>query len=148
MPGAYANLLYHLVFSTKERRPLIDQQVKEPLYAYMGGIVRGEHGELLDINGVADHVHLLVRLRPTMSVADTMRIFKTNSSKWANETIGRGRFTWQEGYAAFTVSQSQVPRLLAYIRNQEKHHRKLDFQTELMELLKRHGIAFEQRYLE
>jgi len=149
VPGAYTNLLYHLVFSTKERRPLIDMRMKKPLYDYMGGIVRGEKGELLEINGVADHVHMLVRLRPTLAIADALRIYKTNSSKWANEEFRRGsRFEWQEGYAAFTVSQSQVPRLLAYIQNQEEHHRKRSFRSELAQLLKRHGIAFEERHLD
>ncbi|HUE16443.1 MAG TPA: IS200/IS605 family transposase, partial [Planctomycetaceae bacterium] len=148
MPGAYTNLLYHLVFSTKERRPLIDRVIKPQLCAYMGGIVRGENGELLEINGVANHLHLLVRLRPTLAIADALRIYKTNSSKWANEEFRRrSRFEWQEGYAAFTVSQSQAPRLVAYIQNQEEHHRKRNFRSELAQLLKRHGIAFEERHL-
>jgi REP element-mobilizing transposase RayT len=149
MSGAYTNLLYHLVFSTKNRRPLIGARMKKPLHDYMGGIVRGEKGELLEINGVADHVHMLVRLRPTVAVADAIRVYKATSTKWANKEFGDGpRFEWQEGYAAFTVSQSQVPRLLAYIQKQEEHHRKRNFRSELVQLLKRHGIAFEDRYLD
>jgi putative transposase len=150
MPGSYTNLLYHLVFSTKGRRPLIDARLKEPLYDYMGGIVRGmKHCNLLEIGGIADHVHMLVRLPPTLAVADALRVYKANSSKWANERARRkGWFEWQEGYAAFTVSQSQVARLTAYIQNQEQHHRKLDFRRELITLLKRHGIQFEERYLD
>jgi putative transposase len=148
MPGAHCNLLYHLVFSTKERRPLISAAMKSRLHDYIGGIVRGEKGELLEINSVADHSHLLVRLPPTRAVADMLRLIKGSSSKWANETFRRGpTFAWQEGYAAFTVSQSQVPRLLVYLRGQEEHHRKRDFRRELVALLRRNGIAFEESYL-
>jgi REP element-mobilizing transposase RayT len=148
MPGAYCNLLYHLVFSTKERRPLISSAMKPRLQDYIGGIVRGEQGDLLEINAVADHAHLLARLHPARAVADMLRLIKGNSSKWANETFRRGpTFAWQEGYAAFTVSQSQVPRILAYIRGQEEHHQKHDFRRELVSLLRRNGVAFEERYL-
>jgi putative transposase len=148
MPGAYCNLLYHLVFSTKERRPLISSAMKPRLLDYLGGIVRGEGGELLEINTVADHAHLLVRLHPSRAVADMLRHIKANSSKWANERFRRGpTFAWQEGYAAFTVSQSQIPRLLAYIQEQEEHHQKRDFRRELISLLRRNGIAFDERYL-
>jgi REP element-mobilizing transposase RayT len=148
MPGAYCNLVYHVLFSTKGRRPLISATMKPRLLDYIGGIVRGEQGELLEINAVADHVHLLARLHPARSVAQMLRLIKSNSSKWVNETFRRGpSFAWQEGYAAFTVSQSQVPRILAYIRGQEEHHRKHDFRRELVALLRRNGIAFEERYL-
>jgi putative transposase len=148
MAGAYCNLLYHLLFSTKERRPLISSAMKPRLHDYIGGIVRGEDGDLLEINSVADHLHLLVRLHPTRAVADVVRLIKSNSSKWANDKFRSGpKFAWQEGYAAFTVSQSQVPHLLDYIRGQEEHHRKRDFRHELVSLLRRNGIAFEERYL-
>jgi putative transposase len=148
MPGAYCNLLYHLVFSTKERRPLISSAMKPRLQDYIGGIVRGEQGDLLEINAVADHAHLLARLHTARAVADMLRLIKGNSSKWANETFRRGpTFAWQEGYAAFTVSQSQVPRIQAYIRGQEEHHQKHDFRRELVSLLRRNGVAFEERYL-
>src|SRR5580704_8680296 len=148
MPGAYCKLLYHIVFSTKDRRPLISAAMKPRLHDYIGGIVRGEKGELVEINSVADHSHLLVRLPPTRAVADVLRLIKGSSSKWANETFRRGpTFAWQEGYAAFTVSQSQVPRIQAYIRGQEEHHQKHDFRRELVSLLRRNGVAFEERYL-
>jgi len=138
MPGSYGNLLYHLVFSNKERRPLITAGAKPRLREYVRAIVRDEEGELLEVDGVEDHLHMLVRLRPARAVADAMRIIKSNSSKWMNETFRTAqRFAWQEGYAAFSVSQSQVPRLLAYIRGQEKHHRKVDFHAELIALLRK-----------
>ena len=98
---------------------------------------------------MADHVHLLVRLHPTIAVADAVRVYKANSSKWANERAGRhGWFEWQEGYAAFTVSQSQVAVLTVYILNQEPHHRRRGFRSELMTLLKKHEIKFEEQYLD
>ena len=130
---------------------MIDPQLKEPLYDYMGGIVRGmQKCDLLEIGGVADHVHMLVRLHPTIAVADAVRVIKTNSSKWANEQPKRqdGWFEWPEGYAAFTVSQSQVAVLRAYILRQESHHRRRGFRSELMTLLKKHEIQFEERYLD
>jgi len=148
MAGSYCNLLYHLVFSTKERRPLISAAMKPRLQDYIGGILRGEDGELLEMNAVADHAHLLVRVHPTRSISEMLRLIKANSSRWVNETFRQGPpFSWQEGYAAFTVSQSQVPRLLAYIRRQEEHHWKRDFRRELVSLLRRNGIAFEERFL-
>jgi putative transposase len=148
MPGAYCNLLYHILFSTKERRPLISAPIKLRLEDYIGGIVRVEQGEMLEINSVTDHVQMLVRLHPTRSVADILRLIKANSSKWVNENFRRGpTFAWQEGYAAFTVSQSQAPRILTYIRGQEEHHRKHDFRRELATLLRRNGISFDERYL-
>jgi putative transposase len=148
MAGAYCNLLYHFLFSTKGRRPLISSAMKPRLHDYIGGIVRGEDGDLLEINSVTDHVHLLVRLHPTRAVADMLRLIKSNSSRWVNETYRRGpTFAWQEGYAAFTVSQSQVARIAAYIRGQEEHHRGHDFRRELVALLRRNGIAFDERYL-
>ena len=148
MPGAYCNLLYHFVFSTKERRPLIASATKPRLREYIRGILKKDEGELLELDGVTDHVHLLVRLHPGCAVADVLRMIKANSSKWMNETARRRpRFAWQEGYAAFTVSQSQVPRLLTYLRGQEKHPRRVDFRNELVALLRRNRIAFDERYL-
>jgi putative transposase len=148
MSGTYTNLLYHLVYSTKDRLPLITPQLKDDLYSYMGGIVRGEGGVLLEINGMPDHVHLLVKLKPTLAISDFLRVLKSNSSKWANEQKGRLRkLGWQEGYAAFTVSESQVPRVTKYIRGQEQHHRRQDFKGELLTLLKRHRIEYDERYI-
>lgn len=148
MPGTYTNLLYHIVFSTKNRRSLVTKHLKDDLYAYMGGIVRGEGGTLLEIGGMADHVHLLVKLKPTLALSDFLRVLKSNSSKWANERPGRiKKLGWQEGYAAFTVSESQVEKVAEYIRNQEQHHRGRDFKKELISLLQKHGIEYDEKYL-
>lgn len=112
MSGTYTNLLYHIVFSTKNRFPFITSGLKDDLYAYIGGIIRGEDGILLEIGGMPDHVHLLVKFKPISSVSDMLRKIKANSSKWVNETHASARkFGWQDGFAAFTVSESQAPRV-------------------------------------
>ena len=148
MSRTYTNLLYHLVFSTKQRIPLILPSFQADLHAYMGGIVRDLGGIAIEIGGAADHVHLLVRLKPVIALADAMRELKAGSSKWVNEEKMKLRkFGWQDGYAAFTVSESQAPRVRAYIRRQEQHHCRIDFQQEIRELLQRHKIDYDERYL-
>ena len=148
MSHTHTSLNYQLVFGTKARAQSIESGFRLELCSYLGGILKAEGCLPLEIGAVADHVHLLVRFPPTVSLADLLRTLKANSSKWLNDTrFPRRTFAWQEGYAAFTVSQSQVPRLLAYIRGQEEHHRKRDFRRELVALLRRNGVAFEERYL-
>ena len=148
MPGTYTNLLYHLVFSTKNRIALVTAGIREDLYKYIGGIVRGEKGKLLEIGGMPDHVHLLVKLRPTITVSEMLNRIKAKSSKWINEEKAKLRkFGWQEGYAAFSVSESQVGRVRAYIRDQELHHKRQSFQDEFRALLDKHSIEYEERYL-
>lgn len=148
MAGTFTNLLYHFVYSTKNRTGLILPEIQGDLHAYLGGIIRGEGGTALEIGGVADHVHLLVKLPATIAVSDVLRVIKANSSKWMNENSGRIRkFAWQDGYAAFTVSESQSPSVKRYIRNQEAHHRKVDFKQELLALLVKNRIEYDERYL-
>jgi REP element-mobilizing transposase RayT len=147
MPGTYTKLMYHLVFSTKKRLPLITGEIRGELFRYLHGIVRGEGGSVLAVNGMNDHVHLLVRWKPTVALADLLRKLKANSSKWANEKLRYRKFGWQDGYSAFTVSQSQVQRVKNYIRNQEQHHRRSDFKRELIDLLERHEVEYDKRYL-
>ena len=148
MPSTYTNLLYHLVFSTKNRIPLITHGLQEELYKYIGGIIRNEGGVLLEIGGTNDHVHLLTKFKPAISVSEILNRIKANSSKWANRhKMPMRNFRWQEGYAAFSVSESRVPTVAEYIRNQEEHHRKQTFQEEFVALLKRHGIDHDPRYL-
>jgi REP element-mobilizing transposase RayT len=148
MPGTYTNLLYHLVFSTKNRIPLISKNLQADLYAYIGGIVRGEGGKLLEIGGMPDHVHLLVKLKPSVSLSIMLNRIKAKSSKWINqEKLKLRKFGWQEGYAAFSVSESQVTKVRPYIQNQITHHRRQSFQEEFRALLVKHGIEFEERYL-
>lgn len=148
MAGSLTNLLYHLVFSTKLRQPLIEAPWRAELYAYLGGILQNEGGVLIAAGGTPDHIHLLVRLGPTMPVSDAMRVIKANSSRWARQRRrAPGRFQWQAGYGAFTVSESKVPQVRSYIEEQEQHHRKLTFQEEFVKLLRQHGVRYDERYL-
>lgn len=148
MPGTYSQILLHIVFSTKYRVPLITPEIAPRLYAYMGGIVRAEKGVLFDIGGIADHVHMYLRWRTDETVANLMRAVKARSSAWVHETFpALHAFAWQEGYAAFSVSKSQEPAVKNYIANQEAHHRTQDFKAELLQLLQRHGIPYDERYI-
>jgi putative transposase len=144
----YTKLLYHTVFSTKERAPLIDAELAPDLYAYFGGIVRELNGEAIIVGGVADHVHALLRLPPTLAISDAMRVVKTNSSLWVHQTRpALWEFAWQTGYAAFTVSRSGSDSVQHYIATQEEHHRRRSYQDELRELLRRHDIDYDEAYL-
>jgi REP element-mobilizing transposase RayT len=148
MATTFANLLFHIVFSTKDRRPAITADIRESLYEYMGGILRGEGGILLEIGGVSDHVHLLIKLKTDVALAEAIKKVKGKSSKWLNEKPGAiDRFEWQAGYGAFSVSASLVEKVRTYIRNQDEHHRRLSFKDELISLLERHGIEYDERYL-
>jgi putative transposase len=126
---SYTNHLYHIVFGTKERFLFISSEIRPLFHQYLGGIVRGLGGIALEIGGVADHVHLLVKLKPTILFSDFLRDLKSNSSKWAKQN-GMPKFGWQRRYGSFTVSESQVDIVRRYIRNQEQHHKKFDFKTE------------------
>lgn len=148
MATTFANLLYHIVFSTKGRIPLIHEGIREPLYEYMGGIIRGEGGVLLEIGGVPDHVHLLAKFRTDIAVATMVKKIKGKSSKWRNGGRSQSeRFQWQEGYGAFSVSESLVKKVRNYIRTQAEHHGRVSFKEELIVLLKRHRIPYDERYL-
>ena len=116
------------------------------LYAYLGGLVKESKGVPIKINGTSDHVHMLISLPPTVSVSDAMRFIKTNSSKWASKRFGVP-FAWQTGYGAFSVGKSQVSEVAKYIENQKKHHRRSDFRSEFLLLLKRSEIDFDERYI-
>ncbi len=147
MAHTYTNLLTHALFSTKDRQPIIRSEMRADLYSYMGGIITNLGGKPVLINGPKDHVHLLFVLPPTLSLADFMEKLKANSSKWANEGSQRRLFSWQTGYTAFSVSQSKLNEVKAYILRQEEHHRKLTYQEEVMALLKKHGVEFDSRYV-
>jgi REP element-mobilizing transposase RayT len=148
MASTFTSLTYHVVFSTKYRKNRITPALQEELYKYIGGVVREQKGVLLEIGGVADHVHLLTGFNPTVAVSDVVRLIKTNSSKWVNEKSDTTRkFQWQTGYATFTVSCSQVDIVRRYIQNQAEHHKTLSFRDEFLALLKRHGIEVDMRYV-
>ena len=145
MSHTYATNIVHCVFSTKERAPLIPQDRQEELWSYLLGIARNMEVKILAIGGVHDHLHLLIALPPKMNLAKVMCELKANSSKWLNES--GVRFSWQEGYGAFSVSPSRVADVQRYIRNQAEHHKKRNFEEEFLELLKKSGISFEEEYV-
>jgi putative transposase len=148
MPHSYTQLLYHVVFATRNRHPWLDEPIRVRLYAYLGGAIRDEGGTALAIGGVADHVHMLARLRQDKAISAVIGAIKANSSGWIHrEFAALAPFEWQEGYAAFTVSKSQVERVRIYIAGQEEHHRRLSFQEELVALLEAHGVEYDPRYL-
>jgi REP element-mobilizing transposase RayT len=147
MAHTYTNLLTHVIFSTKDRKPLITPALHDGLLAYLGGIVRELDGALRAANARPDHIHLLCSLPPTLAIADALRVAKTNSARWVHRTRNAAAFDWQTGYGAFSVSQSLAPAVARYIREQEKHHLRMTFQEELIALLKKHGIAYDERYL-
>jgi putative transposase len=148
MPQSLASLNFHLVFSTKNRQPLIDAEIQSRLYEYIGGILRAEKSVLLAAGGTPDHIHLLVSLSRELSIAETLRIVKANSSKWLHGTFpDRQKFAWQAGYGAFSVSFSNIPDVKKYIAGQAEHHRVRTFQEEFREFLRRHEIEWDERYV-
>ena len=147
MSGTFSNLSVHVVFSTKDRLPLMTMPIRDKLFPYMGGIVRGLGGTIITVGGMPDHVHLVARLPTTVSVADVARIVKANSSKRMNEKFTTIKFGWQRGYGAFSVSHSALPAVVNYVRDQERHHRHRSFREELMVLLAKNGIDYDERHL-
>jgi len=143
---SHTNLLYHIVFATKERAPLITNELRPRLHEYLGGIIKGLEGVPIEINGTADHVHILARLRPTIAVSEFMSKLKASSSGWAKRQT-RGRFAWQARFAAFTVSESQVDHVRRYIGTQEEHHRRHSFTDEFRSMLKANRLEFDERNL-
>jgi REP element-mobilizing transposase RayT len=142
MAHTYSSNFIHCVFSTKNRGSLIPAARTAELYAYLGGIARGEGFTLIAAGGTANHIHLLFVLPAPYSLAHAVQKLKGSSSRW----MGDG-FSWQEGYGAFSVSPSQVPAVKRYIQNQEEHHRKRDFEQEFVALLRNCGIAYDEHYV-
>ncbi len=149
MPQSYTNLIYHLVYSTKDRRPLITENRQSRLYDYIGGMIRKRGGISLAIGGMSDHVHILAKLRPDKALSDVLRDIKANSTGWMHEVFPEMRdFSWQKGYGAFTVSYSQVESVKEYILNQEEHHKKHEsFRDEFIKMLRANDIDFDEKYL-
>ena len=146
--STYTSLTYHVIFSTKYRIPRIDAALKSDLYPYIGGVIRGEKGQLLEIGGTTDHVHILAGFHPTVAVSFMLQHIKGSSSKCVNgQKKPRNRFEWQAGYGAFTVSQSQVPTVRQYIQQQEEHHKKQSYEDEFLAFLKRHNIDYNPKYV-
>jgi putative transposase len=148
VPQSFAALYCHIIFSTRNREPLIPRELQPHLFAYMGGALRDEGSLLLDAGGTPDHVHLLVSLTRESTVAEVVRLIKANSSGWVHKTFPTLQgFAWQAGYGAFSVSASALPAVKRYLATQEEHHRKRTFQEEFVAFLKRHGVEYDERYL-
>jgi putative transposase len=148
MANTYTQIYIHLVFSVKGRQNLILPKWKEELYKYVCGIVNYKNQKVYAIGGVADHIHILLSIKPEISLSELVRDIKANSSKWINERkLVLGKFQWQEGFGAFSSAQSQLDNVIQYINNQEQHHQKRAFKDEYLELLKKFEITFDENYL-
>lgn len=148
MGHTFTDILIHAVFSTKHREPTISEATAKRLYPYIGGILRAENCSLLAVGGMPDHVHLLMNVHPSKAVAEVLRVVKSRSSGWIHQTFAEhADFAWQAGYGAFSVSQSNREWVMSYIDTQAEHHRTRTFQEEFLELLRRHAIEFDVRYV-
>ena len=148
MSHTYTKLLTHIVFCTKNRFPFIGAELQPRLFPYMGGIIRELEGKPILINGIADHVHMLVALPPRLAVSDVLRTVKANSSRWVHEQFPSLRkFAWQTGFGAFSVSYGHLERVRNYIANQEEHHRRKPYQEEFLNFLKQYEIEYDERYI-
>ena len=148
MGSSLTNLLYHIVFSTKMRAELITPNLARDLYPYIGGIIRDEKGILLNIGGTANHLHLLAKFHPTTSISNMLQQIKGSSSKWINaDRRAPAQFAWQTGYAAFSVSESSAESVANYIGHQAEHHQHRTYQEELVALLQKHQIPYDERYI-
>ncbi len=148
MPNTYSAIFHHLVFSTKHREPRIRPDIETRVWEYLGGIVSANDGLPLRVGGIENHVHLLVGMTPSAAPARLVQQIKCGSSKWLHENFpDMADFAWQDGYGVFSVSRSAIPEVSRYIDNQREHHRHKTFEDEYRAFLKRHGVAFDERYL-
>jgi REP element-mobilizing transposase RayT len=148
MPQSLAQLLVHLVFSTKNREPLLEDSIRNELHAYLGGVITNLEGTLLKAGSVADHVHLLIAHPRTCAPANLVQEIKTGSSKWLKTRSTRyATFHWQSGYGIFSISPSHRESIEAYLNEQAEHHRKVSFQEEYRRLLKKYGVEYDERYV-
>ena len=145
---SFSNIHFHVVYATKDRQRFLDEATIKRLADYSGGIIKKRGGTLLAANGPEDHLHLLLTLPSTRNPSEVIRDLKANSSRWIHDTFpGKAEFAWQDGYSVFSVSHSVVPKVISYIQAQQEHHKRVTFQEELIGLLDRHGIEYDERYL-
>jgi putative transposase len=148
MPGKYLHVAIHLIWSTAHREACIEHEWQDPLYGYLGGVLKNKSSKLICAGGTADHLHLLVSFPSTSTIAQIVNALKANSSRCVHETIANQKdFAWQSGYGAFSVSKSAEQNVIDYIQSQETHHGKQDFKTEFLEFLQKHGVKYDERYL-
>jgi len=144
MGHTFSRILLHVIYSTKERKPLLAQDMRAKLLAYTTGIAHNEGVHVLAANAVLDHVHLLLDVKPSHAPSTLIRTIKSNSSRWIHDTYGkRADFAWQSGFGIFSVSESAVNDVIAYIKKQEQHHRKIPFAEELRLFLEKHGVEYD-----
>lgn len=148
MANTYSQIFYHVVFAVRNREALITSAIKEDLYKYITGVITNQKQKLFIINGMPDHVHILLNCKPNVNLSDLVKEVKEHSSKFINEkALLKGKFYWQEGFGAFTVSKREIGRVIDYIKNQEEHHRKKTFREEYVEFLKENEIEYKEEYL-
>ena len=148
MANTYTQIHIQFVFAVKYRNGLIHSSFKDELYQYITGIIKANNHKLLAINGMSDHIHILIGMRPTQSISELMQIIKANSSKWINEKkFLKVKFEWQEGYGAFSYSKSHVQNVINYIQNQEERHKTKSFQEEYLEFLEAFEVDYDEHYI-
>lgn len=148
MANTYSKLYVHVVFAVKGRESLVGKNWKEKLYKYICGIVNNNQQKVYAINGVQDHIHILLSVKPNILLSDLIRDIKANSTRWINENkFVKGKFHWQEGFGAFSVSQSQIDKVIKYIDEQENHHEKNSFRNEYLDFLKTYEIEFDDKFI-
>ncbi len=148
MPGTFSQIYIQVVFAVNGRRNLINIEWKDELHKYIAGIVKGKNQKSIIINGMPDHIHAFIGLRPSMAISDLVREIKNNSTNFINEKrFLKGKFSWQEGYGAFSYSHSHINNVYNYILNQEKHHKKKTFREEYLEFMKKFEIDYNDKYL-
>lgn len=148
MANTYTQLYFHIVFAVKGRQNHISKKWKDELYKYITGIVTNRNHKMMIINGMPDHIHILVSTKPNSNLSDLVRDIKANASKWINEKkFINGKFEWQTGFGAFTIGQSQIPKILNYIKAQEEHHKKKSFREEYIDFLNAYEVDYKNEYL-
>ena len=148
MAGTFSQLYIHIVFAVKGRENLIGNTWKDDLHKYIAGIIKGKNQKPIIINGMPDHIHCFIGLKPTIAISDLVRDIKNNSSKFINDKkLVRGKFSWQEGYGAFSYSHSHIQDVYNYILNQKDHHKRKTFKEEYLELMKKFEIDYNENYL-
>jgi len=148
MANTYSQIYIHIVFAVKFRQKLIDKSWREELYKYICGIANNKKQKVYAIGGVDDHIHILISIDPSVSISDLVRDIKVNSTKWINDhNFSHMKFAWQHGFGAFSCGRRDLDQVIAYINNQEEHHRQTNFRKEYLKLLHQFDIEYEERYV-
>lgn len=148
MSSTYSQLYIQIVFAVKGRENLIGKEWKDELHKYIAGIIKAKEQKSIIVNGVSDHIHCFVGLKPSMAISDLVRDIKNNSTNFVNDkSFIRGKFMWQEGYGVFSYSHSHIEKVYNYIKTQEEHHRKITFKEEYLDFLKKFAVEYNEKYL-